>query len=85
MKKIALLTLITIILISCSKKDVYKDISAVGIDYPTCPNQPKIFLNHDYAVDIVHDSIYLYTEDNKLVGVFKLEGDFEKLIILDNE
>jgi hypothetical protein len=83
MKKLLLIACVAIA--SCSKKDNYKDISAVGIDYPTCPNQPKIFLNHDYAVDIVHDSIYLYTEDNKLVGVVKLEGELEQLIIIDNQ
>jgi hypothetical protein len=88
MKKLLIIACVAIS--SCSKKDNYKDISSTGIDYPTCPNNvpvqaPKIYLDHDYALDIVDDSVYLYTEDEKLVGVFKLEGDFEKLIISDNE
>lgn len=88
MKKLFIIALIA--LTSCTKNfPEYKDISSTGINYPTCPNAPrtapKIYLDHDYALDVVDDSVYLYTEDEKLVGVFKLEGDFEKLIILDNQ
>lgn len=89
MKKLLFAASITAMSCSCSKRDNYKDISSTGIDYPACANQPvqspKIFLDHDYAIDIVDNSIYLYTEDNKLVGVAKLEGELEQLIILDNE
>lgn len=83
MKKLLLLACIATI--SCSKRDNYKDISSVGIDHPTCPNQPKIFLDHAYAIDIIDDSVYLYTEDNKLVGAVKLEGQLDSLITLDNQ
>lgn len=84
MKKFILLFAITA-LISCSKRDNYVDISATGINKPTCPNKPKIFLDHEYAIDIQGDSISLYTEDDKYVGTVKLEGALEKLIILDNQ
>lgn len=88
MKKVFLTIFILITLISC-KKNEYKDISSIGIDYPTCPyqpvTQPKIFLDHEYAIDIVDDSVYLYTEDNKLIGIVKLEGQLDSLITLDNQ
>jgi hypothetical protein len=38
MKRVILFVVIAVAMVSCSKKDVYKDISATGVDYPTCPN-----------------------------------------------
>ncbi len=87
MKKIALIACIA--MVSCSKKDNYQDISSVGISQNQCPNAPiqasKIFLDHDYAFDVTDDSIFVYTEDNKLVGGVKIEGQLDSLVTADNE
>jgi hypothetical protein len=86
MKRLLLIACVAIV--SCSKKDNYKDISAVGIDYPTCPNKPtspRLYLDHEYSFDVTNDSISVYTEDNKFVGTVKLEGQLDSLIILDNQ
>jgi hypothetical protein len=41
-------------------------------------------LNRAYAFDVVDDSIFVYTEDDKLVGGVKIEGQLDSLIIEDN-
>jgi hypothetical protein len=41
-------------------------------------------LNREYSFDVVDDSIFVYTEDDKLVGGVKIEGQLDSLIIEDN-
>lgn len=41
--------------------------------------------DHEYSLDVSDDSISLYTEDDKLVGKVKLEGQLDSLITLDNQ
>jgi hypothetical protein len=41
--------------------------------------------DHAYSLDVIDDSLLLYTEDDKLVGIVKLEGQLDSLITLDNQ
>ena len=52
------------------------------------PARPIVHCNHPnraYAFDVIDDSIAVYTEDDKLVGIVKIEGQLDSLIIADNE
>jgi hypothetical protein len=41
--------------------------------------------SREYSFDVVDDSVFVYTEDDLLVGGIKLEGQLDSLIIADNE
>jgi hypothetical protein len=50
--------------------------------------KPVINCNHPnraYAFDVVDDSVYIYTEDDKFISAIKLEGELERFVITDNE
>jgi hypothetical protein len=41
--------------------------------------------SREYSFDVVDDSVFVYTEDDLLVGGIKLEGQLDSLIVADNE
>jgi hypothetical protein len=50
--------------------------------------RPVINCNHPnraYAFDVVDDSVYIYTEDDKFIATIKLDGQLDSFIVADNE
>ena len=41
--------------------------------------------NREYSFDVVDDSVFVYTEDDKLVGGIQLDGQLDSLITADNQ
>ena len=59
-----------------------------AIQYIMVDKRNVILCEHpdrEYLFDVVDDSIQVYTEDDKLVGVVPLEGQLDSLITADNE